>query len=156
VYHTYSTFARGPDGLWGMYQWLDRAPNGRNETGVWCHRHDEYEKSHESGECCGNVEARGDCACCIAARAPGRLSRVAVSILPAALLVVLPKCPLVAAVALAFSPMVRRRVFWRAAKTSIDSGEEARRPLLCTRGIRRQIAWRAAALRHGCGRGVAA
>src|SRR6266496_5215282 len=32
VYHTYSTYARGLDGLWGMYQWLDRAPRGRNET----------------------------------------------------------------------------------------------------------------------------
>jgi predicted dithiol-disulfide oxidoreductase (DUF899 family) len=42
VYHTYSTFARGLDGLWGMYQWLDRAPKGRNETGVWWRRHDEY------------------------------------------------------------------------------------------------------------------
>jgi predicted dithiol-disulfide oxidoreductase (DUF899 family) len=44
VYHTYSTYARGLDGLWGMYQWLDRAPNGRNETGVWWRRHDEYDK----------------------------------------------------------------------------------------------------------------
>ena len=31
VYHTYSAYARGLDGLWGMYQWLDRAPKGRNE-----------------------------------------------------------------------------------------------------------------------------
>ena len=38
VYHTYSTYARGLDGLWGMYQWLDRAPKGRNETGVWWRR----------------------------------------------------------------------------------------------------------------------
>jgi predicted dithiol-disulfide oxidoreductase (DUF899 family) len=44
VYHTYSTFARGLDGLWGMYQWLDRAPKGRNETGIWWRRHDEYDK----------------------------------------------------------------------------------------------------------------
>ncbi len=44
VYHTYSTYARGLDGLWGMYQWLDRAPKGRNETGVWWRRHDEYDK----------------------------------------------------------------------------------------------------------------
>jgi predicted dithiol-disulfide oxidoreductase (DUF899 family) len=44
VYHTYSTFARGLDGLWGMYQWLDRAPKGRNETGVWLRHHDEYGK----------------------------------------------------------------------------------------------------------------
>jgi predicted dithiol-disulfide oxidoreductase (DUF899 family) len=44
VYHAYSAYARGLDGLWGMYQWLDRAPKGRNETGVWWHRHDEYSK----------------------------------------------------------------------------------------------------------------
>ena len=42
VYHTYSTYARGLNGLWGMYQWLDRAPLGRNESGVWWRRHDEY------------------------------------------------------------------------------------------------------------------
>ena len=42
VYHTYSAYARGLDGLWGMYQWLDRAPKGRNETGFWLRRHDEY------------------------------------------------------------------------------------------------------------------
>ncbi|MGW0205778.1 DUF899 domain-containing protein [Streptomyces sp. NPDC003233] len=35
VYHTYSAYARGLDALWGMYQWLDRAPLGRNETGFW-------------------------------------------------------------------------------------------------------------------------
>jgi predicted dithiol-disulfide oxidoreductase (DUF899 family) len=44
VYHAYSTYARGLDGLWGMYQWLDRAPKGRNETSVWWRRHDEYDK----------------------------------------------------------------------------------------------------------------
>jgi predicted dithiol-disulfide oxidoreductase (DUF899 family) len=42
VYHTYSAYSRGVDGVWGMYQWLDRAPKGRNETGVWWRRHDEY------------------------------------------------------------------------------------------------------------------
>jgi predicted dithiol-disulfide oxidoreductase (DUF899 family) len=42
VYHTYSAYERGLDGLWGMYQWLDRAPLGRNETGMWWRRHDEY------------------------------------------------------------------------------------------------------------------
>ena len=42
IYHTYSTYARGVDGIWGMYAWLDRAPKGRNETGVWWKRHDEY------------------------------------------------------------------------------------------------------------------
>jgi predicted dithiol-disulfide oxidoreductase (DUF899 family) len=45
VYHTYSTYARGLDALWGMYPWLDRAPKGRNETGPWWRRHDEYGKS---------------------------------------------------------------------------------------------------------------
>jgi predicted dithiol-disulfide oxidoreductase (DUF899 family) len=44
VYHTYSTYARGLDGLWGMYQWLDRAPRGRNEKGIWWRRRDEYDK----------------------------------------------------------------------------------------------------------------
>jgi predicted dithiol-disulfide oxidoreductase (DUF899 family) len=44
VYHTYSSYARGLDGLWGAYQWLDRAPLGRNEeNGVWWRRHDEYQ-----------------------------------------------------------------------------------------------------------------
>jgi predicted dithiol-disulfide oxidoreductase (DUF899 family) len=53
VYHTYSAYIRGLDGLWGMYQWLDRAPRGRNETMVqgmgdlhaatWTRRHDEYD-----------------------------------------------------------------------------------------------------------------
>ena len=44
VYHAYSTYARGLDGLWGMYQWLDRAPKGRNEKGVWWRHHDAYDK----------------------------------------------------------------------------------------------------------------
>ncbi len=44
VYHTYSAYQRGVDGIWGMYQWLDRAPKGRNETAVWFRRHDEYDK----------------------------------------------------------------------------------------------------------------
>jgi predicted dithiol-disulfide oxidoreductase (DUF899 family) len=45
VHHTYSAYARGLDGLWGMYQWLDRAPKGRNETGLWFRRRDEYERA---------------------------------------------------------------------------------------------------------------
>jgi len=49
VHHTYSAYARGLDGLWGMYQWLDRAPLGRNEERSpddpinWFRRHDEYD-----------------------------------------------------------------------------------------------------------------
>jgi predicted dithiol-disulfide oxidoreductase (DUF899 family) len=42
VYHAYSTYARGLDALWGMYPWLDRAPLGRNESGPWWKRRDEY------------------------------------------------------------------------------------------------------------------
>jgi predicted dithiol-disulfide oxidoreductase (DUF899 family) len=44
VYHAYSAYSRGLDGLWGMYQWLDRAPRGRNEKGIWWRRHDEYKR----------------------------------------------------------------------------------------------------------------
>ena len=43
VYHTYSAYARGLDGLWGMYKWLDRAPKGRNEQGIWWKHHDRYD-----------------------------------------------------------------------------------------------------------------
>jgi len=42
MYHAYSAYARGLDSIWGAYQWLDRAPKGRNEHGYWWHRHDEY------------------------------------------------------------------------------------------------------------------
>lgn len=57
IYHTYSTYARGLDGLWGMYQWLDRAPKGRNETGgIWWRRNDEYgnDPANNAGskDCC--------------------------------------------------------------------------------------------------------
>jgi predicted dithiol-disulfide oxidoreductase (DUF899 family) len=45
IYHCYSTYARGVDGIWGSYAWLDRAPLGRNETGIWWRRHDEYEQA---------------------------------------------------------------------------------------------------------------
>ena len=48
VYHNYSAYARGLDGLWGLYQWLDRVPRGRNEGDppqLWMRRHDEYENT---------------------------------------------------------------------------------------------------------------
>jgi len=44
VYHTYSAYARGLDGLWGAYQWLDRAPRGRNEQDFWWRHHDNYDR----------------------------------------------------------------------------------------------------------------
>jgi predicted dithiol-disulfide oxidoreductase (DUF899 family) len=45
IYHTYSSYARGMDPFFGVYAWLDRAPKGRNEMGVWWRRHDEYDRS---------------------------------------------------------------------------------------------------------------
>jgi predicted dithiol-disulfide oxidoreductase (DUF899 family) len=45
VYHAYSTYSRGVDAIWGMFQWLDRAPKGRNETDLWWRRKDEYGKA---------------------------------------------------------------------------------------------------------------
>ena len=44
LYHTYSTYGRGVDTIWNMWQWLDRAPLGRNEGDLsWFRRHDQYE-----------------------------------------------------------------------------------------------------------------
>jgi predicted dithiol-disulfide oxidoreductase (DUF899 family) len=45
VFHTYSSYARGPEELIGAVMILDRAPLGRNESpGTdWVRRHDEYE-----------------------------------------------------------------------------------------------------------------
>jgi predicted dithiol-disulfide oxidoreductase (DUF899 family) len=51
IYHTYSAYARGVDAVWSMYPWFDRAPKGRNETGPWLRRHDEYDKG-ASKDCC--------------------------------------------------------------------------------------------------------
>jgi predicted dithiol-disulfide oxidoreductase (DUF899 family) len=53
VYHTYSAYSRGVDGLWGMYQWLDRAPKGRNEDGdLWWRRRDEYDSGSQKADSC--------------------------------------------------------------------------------------------------------
>lgn len=62
IYHTYSTYARGVDGLWGMYAWLDRAPLGRNEEGgVWWRHHDQYETAKPAGQppCCATRHQGG-------------------------------------------------------------------------------------------------
>ena len=51
VYHTYSAYAR-PGRPLGMYQWLDRAPRGRNEARGpddplnWYRRRDEYDHAN--------------------------------------------------------------------------------------------------------------
>jgi predicted dithiol-disulfide oxidoreductase (DUF899 family) len=56
IYHAYSSYARGLDSLWGIYQWLDKAPLGRNESGFWMRRHDEYDQPSKnkgsSSDCC--------------------------------------------------------------------------------------------------------
>jgi predicted dithiol-disulfide oxidoreductase (DUF899 family) len=47
VHHTYSAYSRGVDVLWSMWQWLDRAPLGRNEGDMsWFRRHDQYEGTY--------------------------------------------------------------------------------------------------------------
>lgn len=59
VYHAYSAFSRGLDVLWNAYQWLDRAPKGRNETGYWWRRHDEYDDQLPiAGSCCQTAATR--------------------------------------------------------------------------------------------------
>jgi predicted dithiol-disulfide oxidoreductase (DUF899 family) len=54
VFHTYSTFARGPEELIGTLMILDRAPKGRNETTTmdFVRRHDEYEPGSGVENCC--------------------------------------------------------------------------------------------------------
>jgi predicted dithiol-disulfide oxidoreductase (DUF899 family) len=44
AYHTYSTYSRGVDAIWGMCQWPDGGPKGSNETGHWRRRQDWYDK----------------------------------------------------------------------------------------------------------------
>ncbi|WP_283133064.1 DUF899 domain-containing protein [Rhizohabitans arisaemae] len=42
VYHTYSSYSRGNDVLWSMFQVLDRAPKGRRDHALKLRLHDEY------------------------------------------------------------------------------------------------------------------
>lgn len=50
AFHTYSAYSRGVDAPWAMYPWLDRAPLGRNEHGMWFRRHDEYDLADGAGQ----------------------------------------------------------------------------------------------------------
>ena len=55
VFHTYSTYARGPELLLGAFNWLDLTPKGRNETGImsWVRLHDEYHtRAANARDCC--------------------------------------------------------------------------------------------------------
>ncbi len=53
IFHTYSSYARGPEELIGTLMILDRAPLGRNEaqTMNWVKRHDEYETKPAAKAC---------------------------------------------------------------------------------------------------------
>lgn len=54
VFHTYSSYARGPEELIGTLMILDRAPKGRNETTTmdFVRRHDEYGEAPGPAPCC--------------------------------------------------------------------------------------------------------
>jgi predicted dithiol-disulfide oxidoreductase (DUF899 family) len=56
VFHTYSSYGRGPEELIGTLMILDRAPKGRNEktTMDFVRRHDEYKVAPKPHACCGD------------------------------------------------------------------------------------------------------
>lgn len=59
VFHTYSSYARGPEELIGTLMILDRAPKGRNETTImdFVRRHDEYEAAEPHACCAASAKA---------------------------------------------------------------------------------------------------
>jgi predicted dithiol-disulfide oxidoreductase (DUF899 family) len=56
VFHTYSSYARGPEELIGALMILDRAPLGRNEKSTmdFVRRHDEYQNAPARHACCAD------------------------------------------------------------------------------------------------------
>jgi predicted dithiol-disulfide oxidoreductase (DUF899 family) len=65
VYHTYSTYGRGLEGLLGVYALMDVAPGGRNEIGPgnpmsWVRHHDKYPDAQANG---GTSKAREKSSC---------------------------------------------------------------------------------------------
>lgn len=54
IFHTYSSYARGPEELIGTLMILDRAPKGRNEDSTmnFVKRHDEYADAPKASSCC--------------------------------------------------------------------------------------------------------
>ncbi len=54
IFHTYSSYARGPEELIGTLMILDRAPKGRNEDSTmnFVKRHDEYAETPKASSCC--------------------------------------------------------------------------------------------------------
>jgi len=68
VYHTYSTYGRGLEGLLGVYTLLDAAPNGRNEAGLphpmaWVRHHDKYPAAVAAGGAPAEVAPKSSCGC---------------------------------------------------------------------------------------------
>jgi predicted dithiol-disulfide oxidoreductase (DUF899 family) len=59
VFHTYSSYARGPEELIGTLMILDRAPKGRNEATImdFVRRHDEYEPGKPHACCAAATTA---------------------------------------------------------------------------------------------------
>ena len=58
IYHTYSTFGRGPEPVLGIYGILDTMPKGRNETGPY-HTLGDWVRLHNMYGQGGTVEATG-------------------------------------------------------------------------------------------------
>lgn len=57
IYHTYSSYARGPENLMSIYAILDMSPKGRNEEGLpwpmaWVRHRDRYETAKPAAACC--------------------------------------------------------------------------------------------------------
>lgn len=57
IYHTYSTYGRGPEGTLGVYALLDMTPKGRDEEKLpwpmaWVKHHDRYETAKHADACC--------------------------------------------------------------------------------------------------------
>jgi predicted dithiol-disulfide oxidoreductase (DUF899 family) len=66
VYHTYSTFGRGLEGVLGVYALLDVAPSGRNENGPgnpmsWVKHHDKYPEATAN---LVSLDVAGKSSCC--------------------------------------------------------------------------------------------
>lgn len=63
IFHTYSSYARGAEGLLGVYSLLDMAPKGRNEEGLafpmaWVRHHDRYAAAAAAkASCCAGEHA---------------------------------------------------------------------------------------------------
>ncbi len=67
IYHTYSTYGRGLEGLLGVYPLLDAAPNGRNESTLtsrmaWVKHHDKYPDASAAGAA-SNAPEKSACGC---------------------------------------------------------------------------------------------